>query len=63
MRWFTTPSTLQVLYTLRDYRTKGASAPEWKEVIVRSSAEIIVQVKNASKSRKSKLSSVCSMHF
>ncbi|KAK2371888.1 hypothetical protein QL285_073089 [Trifolium repens] len=55
------PSTLQVLYTLRDYRTEGASALESNEVTVRSSTEIIFQVENASKIRKFKLSSVCSM--
>ncbi|GAU18907.1 hypothetical protein TSUD_228970 [Trifolium subterraneum] len=57
------PSTLQVLYTLRDYRTEGASALEWNEVTVRSSTEIIFQVENASKIRKFKLSSVSSMHL
>ncbi|AES72518.1 hypothetical protein MtrunA17_Chr3g0126971 [Medicago truncatula] len=63
MRWFTAPSTLQVLYILLDYRTKGVTTPEWKEVTVRSSTKILFQVKNASKSRKFKLSSVCSMHL
>jgi hypothetical protein len=58
---FAAPSTLQVLYTLRDYRTEGASAVESNEVTVRSSTEIIFQVENASKIRKFKLSSVCSM--
>lgn len=57
------PSTLQVLYTFRDYRTEGASAPEWNEVTVKSSTEIIFQVENASKIKKFKLSSVCSMHL
>jgi hypothetical protein len=46
---FAAPSTLQVLYTLRDYRTEGASALEWNEVTVRSSTEIIFQVENDSK--------------
>ncbi|XP_061354533.1 uncharacterized protein LOC133299119 [Gastrolobium bilobum] len=55
------PSRLQVLYALRDYRTEGASAPECKEVTVRSSTEIIFQPDNASKVRKFKLSSVASM--
>ncbi|TKY71125.1 hypothetical protein E2542_SST07420 [Spatholobus suberectus] len=55
------PSRLQVLYTSRDYRTEGASEPEWKEVTVRSSTEIIFQPENASKVRKFKLSSVSSM--
>ncbi|KAK2398489.1 WEB family protein, chloroplastic [Trifolium repens] len=43
MGWFAAPSTLQVLYTLRDCRAKGASALEWNEVTVRSSTEIIFQ--------------------
>ncbi|KAG4972793.1 hypothetical protein AAZX31_11G009300 [Glycine max] len=55
------PSRLQVLYSLRDYRTEGASEPEWKEVTVRSSTEIVFQPENASKVRKFKLSSVSSM--
>lgn len=55
------PSRLQVLYTFRDYRTEGTSEPEWKEVTVRSSTEIIFQSENASKVRKFKLSSVSSM--
>ncbi|RDY10636.1 hypothetical protein CR513_04796 [Mucuna pruriens] len=55
------PSRLQVLYSLRDYRTEGASEPEWKEVTVRSSTEIILQPENVSKVRKFKLSSVSSM--
>ncbi|RZC31515.1 hypothetical protein D0Y65_002412 [Glycine soja] len=55
------PSRLQVLYSLRDYRTEGASGPEWKEVTVRSSTEIAFQPENASKVRKFKLSSVSSM--
>ncbi|XP_027361240.1 uncharacterized protein LOC113869218 [Abrus precatorius] len=55
------PSRLQVLYTLRDYRTEGASEPECKEVTVRSSTEIIFLPGNASKVRKFKLSSVSCM--
>lgn len=55
------PSRLQVLYSPRDYRTEGASEPEWKEVTVRSSTEIIFQPENGSKIRKFKLSSVSSM--
>nr|ACU19628.1 unknown [Glycine max] len=55
------PFRLQVLYSLRDYRTEGASGPEWKEVTVRSSTEIAFQPENASKVRKFKLSSVSSM--
>ncbi|KAJ7949896.1 NERD domain-containing protein [Quillaja saponaria] len=54
-------SKLQVLYSLRDYRTEGTSATEWKEVTVRSSTEIIFQPDNATKIRKFKLSSVVSM--
>ncbi|CAI8589440.1 unnamed protein product [Vicia faba] len=57
------PSTLQVLYTLRDYRTEGALAPELNEVTVRSNTEIIFQAENGTKIRKFKLSSVCSMHL
>ncbi|XP_027909243.1 uncharacterized protein LOC114168562 [Vigna unguiculata] len=55
------PSRLQVLCSLRDYRGKGASEPEWKEETVRSSTEIIFQPENGSKVRKFKLSSVTSM--
>ncbi|KAE9606483.1 hypothetical protein Lalb_Chr09g0320121 [Lupinus albus] len=55
------PSRLQVLSTLRDYRSEAASALEWKEVTVRSNTEISFQLENASKVRKFKLSSVCSM--
>ncbi|MED6218058.1 hypothetical protein PIB30_023438 [Stylosanthes scabra] len=55
------PSRLQVLYAFRDYRTEGASEPEWKEVTVRSSTEIIFQLENTSKVRKFKLSSVISL--
>ncbi|KAJ1391211.1 Nuclease-related domain, NERD [Sesbania bispinosa] len=55
------PSRLQVLCTFRDYRTEGASAPELKEVTVRSNTEIIFEPANASKVRKFKLSSVASM--
>lgn len=63
MGFVAAPSTLQVLYTLRDYRTEGASSPEWMEVTVRSHTEIIFQVENPSKIKKFKLSSVCSMHL
>ncbi|XP_057450194.1 uncharacterized protein LOC130741345 [Lotus japonicus] len=56
------PSRLQVLYSLRDYRTEGSSTPpELNEVNVRSSTEIVFQPENASKVRKFKLSSVTSM--
>ena len=54
-------STLQVLYSPRDYRSEGASASEWKEVTVRSSTEVIFQPKNSTKVRKYKLSSITSM--
>ncbi|CAL0332062.1 unnamed protein product [Lupinus luteus] len=55
------PTRLQVLSTLRDYRSEGASELEWKEVTVRSSTEISFQLENASKVKKFKLSSVSSM--
>lgn len=58
---FAAPTKLQVLYAERDYRTEGASAPEWKEVNIRSSTEIIFQPQNASKIRKFKLSSIISL--
>ncbi|KAI5659736.1 hypothetical protein M9H77_28529 [Catharanthus roseus] len=51
-------SKLQVLYSPRDYRSEGASASEWKEVSVRSSTEVLFQLRNSSKVRKYKLSSV-----
>ncbi|XWS42856.1 hypothetical protein CRYUN_Cryun16bG0050500 [Craigia yunnanensis] len=54
-------STLQVLYSPRDYRSEGASASEWKEVTVRSSTEVIFQPQNSTKVRKYKLSSITSM--
>lgn len=54
-------STLQVLYSARDYRGEGASASEWKEVVVRSSTEVLFQPENSTKVRKFKLSSVVSM--
>ncbi|CAJ1926398.1 unnamed protein product [Sphenostylis stenocarpa] len=57
------PSRLQVLYKLRDYRSEGSSEPEWKEVTVKSSTEIIFQPENGSKVRKIKLSSVISMRL
>ncbi|XP_062073513.1 uncharacterized protein LOC133777789 [Humulus lupulus] len=53
-------STLQVLYSPRDYRSEGASASEWKEVCVRSSTEVVFQPQNSTKVRKFKLSSVTS---
>ncbi|XP_052185111.1 uncharacterized protein LOC127796775 isoform X1 [Diospyros lotus] len=54
-------SKLQVLYCSRDYRNEGASASDWKEVTVRSNAEVLFQLQNSTKSRKFKLSSVVSM--
>ncbi|XP_062119848.1 uncharacterized protein LOC133834294 [Humulus lupulus] len=54
-------STLQVLYSPRDYRSEGASASEWKEVCVRSSTEVVFQPQNSTKVRKFKLSSVTSI--
>ncbi|XP_062147395.1 uncharacterized protein LOC133855280 [Alnus glutinosa] len=55
------PSTLQVLYSPRDYRSDGASASEWKEVTVRSSTEVVFQPGDSSKVHKFKLSSVLSL--
>ncbi|KAL9237683.1 hypothetical protein vseg_012203 [Gypsophila vaccaria] len=55
------PTTLQVLYSFRDYRNEGASGSEWKEVTVKSSTEILFQPQNSKKVRKYKLSSVTSM--
>jgi hypothetical protein len=55
------PSTLQVLYSPRDYRSDGASASEWKEVTVRSSTEVVFQPEDSSKVHKFKLSSVISL--
>ncbi|XP_042981490.1 uncharacterized protein LOC122311137 isoform X3 [Carya illinoinensis] len=55
------PSTLQVLYSPRDYRSEGASASEWKEVTVRSSTEVLFQPENSTKVGKFKISSVVSL--
>lgn len=55
------PTTLQLLYCARDYRSEGASASEWKEVTVRSSTEVLFQPQGSSKIRKFKLSSVISL--
>ncbi|KAK4749665.1 hypothetical protein SAY87_027114 [Trapa incisa] len=55
------PSNLHVLYTLRDYRSEGASASEWMEMTVSSSTEILFLLQNSSKVRKFKLSSLVSM--
>ena len=55
------PSTLQVLYSPRDYRSEGASASEWKEVTVRSGTEVLLQPQDSSKVCKFKLSSVVSL--
>lgn len=55
-------STVQVLYTPRDYRTEGPSrSSEWKEVTVRSSTEVLFQPQSSKKQRKYKLSSVISL--
>ncbi|KDP39533.1 hypothetical protein JCGZ_02553 [Jatropha curcas] len=54
-------SKLQVLYSPRDYRSKGASGSEWKEVTVRSSTEVLFQPEDSKKVRKFKLSSIISM--
>ncbi|XP_021899752.1 uncharacterized protein LOC110816045 [Carica papaya] len=54
-------SKLQVLYSPRDYRSKGASASEWKEVTVRSSTEVLFQLENSNKIRKFELSSIISL--
>ncbi|GMY06914.1 Plasma membrane isoform 1 [Fagus crenata] len=54
-------STLQVLYSPRDYRSEGASASEWNEVTVRSSTEVLFQPDNSTKVRKFKLSSIISL--
>ncbi|KAL9249911.1 hypothetical protein AKJ16_DCAP11221 [Drosera capensis] len=55
------PRNLQVLYSLRDYRTEGGSTSDWKEVTVRSSTEIIFQPQNSKKVKNIKLSSVSSL--
>lgn len=55
------PSRLQVVYSLRDYRTEGASASDWKELDVRSNTEILFQPQNSTKVRKFKLSSISSV--
>ncbi|KAK8628013.1 hypothetical protein V6N13_063726 [Hibiscus sabdariffa] len=54
-------SKIQVLYSSRDYRSRGASASEWKEVTVRSSTEVIFQPQNSTKVHKFKLSSITSL--
>ncbi|KAL0403349.1 UNVERIFIED_CONTAM: hypothetical protein Sradi_1975700 [Sesamum radiatum] len=52
-------STVQVLYTLRDYRAEGSSQRE--EVTVRSSTLVLFQPQNSDKPCKYKLSSVVSL--
>ncbi|KAL0382543.1 UNVERIFIED_CONTAM: hypothetical protein Scaly_0541600 [Sesamum calycinum] len=52
-------STVQVLYTLRDYRAEGPSQRE--EVTVRSSTLVLFQPQNSEKPCKYKLSSVVSL--
>ncbi|KAH9616128.1 hypothetical protein KSS87_006500 [Heliosperma pusillum] len=54
------PTTLQVLYSFRDYRNGGSSS-EWKEMTVRSSTEVLFQPQNCKKVCKFKLSTVSSM--
>ncbi|XP_074290983.1 uncharacterized protein LOC141617717 [Silene latifolia] len=54
------PTTVQVLYSFRDYRNGGSSS-EWKEMTVRSSTEILFQPQNSKKVCKFKLSTVSSM--
>ncbi|KAL3837947.1 hypothetical protein ACJIZ3_022538 [Penstemon smallii] len=57
-----THSTVQLLYTPRDYRVEGPSwSSQWEEMTVRSSTEVVFQPQNSTKSRKYKLSSVISM--
>ena len=51
-------SKLQGLYSPRDYRSEGASGSEWKEVTVRSSAEVLFQPDHSTKVRKFKHSLV-----
>ncbi|GAB2211346.1 hypothetical protein Droror1_Dr00024655 [Drosera rotundifolia] len=55
------PRNLQVLYSLRDYRTEGGSTSDWKEVTVRSSTEIVFQPQNSKKVKTITLSSVTSL--
>ncbi|KAK6118473.1 hypothetical protein DH2020_047740 [Rehmannia glutinosa] len=55
-------STVQVLYSPRDYRVEGSShSSQWEEVTVRSSTEVVFQPQNSTKTRKYKLSSLISM--
>nr|XP_043636052.1 uncharacterized protein LOC122607189 [Erigeron canadensis] len=54
-------SKLQVLYAPRDYRSEGASVSELDEVTVRSSTEVLFQLKDTDKVQKIKLSSIISM--
>ncbi|KAF9623873.1 hypothetical protein IFM89_005641 [Coptis chinensis] len=54
-------STIQLLYSARDYRNEGDSVSDWKEITVRSSTEVLFQPHNSSKVSKFKLSSITSM--
>ncbi|XP_010528663.1 PREDICTED: uncharacterized protein LOC104805712 [Tarenaya hassleriana] len=59
------PTKLQVLYSFRDYRSEGSSSSssEWKEVTVRSSTEVVFQLRDTAKIKKFKLSSIVSISF
>ncbi|THU74543.1 hypothetical protein C4D60_Mb04t34480 [Musa balbisiana] len=54
-------SRLQVLYFPRDYRGKGASSSECKEIAVKPSTEVLFQQMNSKKAKKFKLSSIVSV--
>lgn len=54
-------STLQVLYSPRDYRGEGASASEWKKVTAGSSTVVLFQPEKSTKVCKFKISSVVSL--
>ncbi|KAJ4951803.1 hypothetical protein NE237_028635 [Protea cynaroides] len=54
-------SKLRVLYSPRDYRSEGVSASDWKEVMVRSNAEVLFQPQGSDKVCKLKLLNVASM--
>ncbi|XP_076926037.1 uncharacterized protein LOC143589066 [Bidens hawaiensis] len=54
-------SKLQVLYAPRDYRSEGFSGLDLNEVTVRSSTEVVFQLKETDKVEKIKLSSIISM--
>ncbi|KAJ0256158.1 NERD domain-containing protein [Hirschfeldia incana] len=55
------PSRLQVVYSCRDYRSEGSSRSETKEVTVRSSTEVVFQLRDSTKIKKFKLSSLLSI--